>query len=59
LKIPIISSVGVLRFDLDFKNGALRRIIFYVYYPYTDFFAGKIKKSCIVMQINVDIDFIL
>lgn len=59
LEIPFAPPVGVLRFDLDFTNGALRRIILHVHHPCAGFFAGKTKKSGIAMQIDAGIDFML
>lgn len=59
LEIPFAPPVGVLRFDLDFINGALRRIILHVHHPCAGFFAGKTKKPIMAMQIDAGIDFML
>jgi hypothetical protein len=59
LETPIALPVGVLRFDLDFRNGALRRVILHIHHPCAGFFAGKTKESGMAMQIDTGIDFML
>lgn len=59
LEIALVPPVGVLKFDLDFRNGALRRIILHVHHPCAGFFASKTKKSGMAIQIDAGITFFL
>jgi hypothetical protein len=59
LEIVLIPPVGVLKFDLDFRNGALWRIMLHVHHPCAGFFESKTKKPGMAIQIDTSINFFL
>jgi hypothetical protein len=59
LEIELVPPAGVLIFDLDFRNGTLRRIILHIHHPTAGFFASRKNRGSMAIQIDAGTNFFL
>lgn len=59
LHLTIKPPNGILRLDLDFRCGNLRRIILHVHRPAAGFFASKLSRPAMAAQIDTGLDLAL
>src|ERR1700722_7950532 len=59
LEITIVPPTGVLKLNLDFRRGTLRRIILHVHHPCSGFFSNAKSKPEMAAQIDAGINFFL
>jgi hypothetical protein len=59
LEITIVPPTGVLKLDLDFRRGTLRRMILHVHHPCSGFFSNAKSKPGMAAQIDAGINFFL
>jgi hypothetical protein len=59
LEIPIVPPIGVLKLDLDFRHGTLRRMIVHIHHPSAGFFANAKSKPGMAVQIDAGLNFFL
>lgn len=55
----LVPPLGRLRFDLDFRDGTLRRIILYVHHPTAGFFQNRDSRVKMAVQIDAGMNFFL
>ena len=59
LEVEIAPRIGILKLDLDFRHGTLRRMILHVHHPCSGFFANAKSKVAMAAQIDAGISFFL
>ena len=59
LEITIVPTTDVLKLDLDFRRGTLRRMILHVHHPCAGFFSNAKSKPGMAAQIDAGINFFL
>lgn len=59
LHLTIKPPNGMLRLDLDFRSGNLRRIVFHVHHPAAGFFASNLSRPAMAAQIDAGLDLAL
>ena len=59
LEVEIAPHIGILKLDLDFRHGTLRRMILHVHHPCSGFFANAKSKVAMAAQIDAGISFFL
>lgn len=59
MDIAVSPPIGILRFDLDFRSGSLKRIIVHVHHPTAGFFASKQSRPAMAEQIDAGLDLFL
>lgn len=59
MDIAVAPPIGILRFDLDFRSGFLKRIIVHVHHPTAGFFASKQSRPAMAEQIDAGMDLFL
>lgn len=59
LEIPIAFPTGILKFDLDYQFGTLRRIIGHIHHPSAGFFASQQTRQSMAAQIDAGLNLFL
>ena len=59
LHLTIKPPNGILRLDLDFRPGNLRRIAFHVHHPAAGFLASNLSRPAMAAQIDAGLDLTL
>lgn len=59
IEIDVSPPIGILRFDLDYRHGFLRRIIVHVHHPAAGFFNSKQSRPAMAEQIDAGLDLFL